>query len=653
MAFPEDLIQDGLRRAPGGRDLMTVPNFTMPPPTPPAPPAPPRSLMTVPNFTMVPPAPPVAPPAMGPVSNPSFATATSPERAAFERNMATNPAAKPVGVPTVAPVGQGTPNALRSTMGSMLGGTALGAGAAFATRAMQNIGNPANNPGPALREDPLVAQIPTGGYQPAPAAQPFNAFTDTEAGRNIGNLAMALPGVAGGAPIARGAGAISNALGTAETLGAGIAAGVASSRDGLRMPTTSATQPTAAATPTSALIPADGTIQGPLLGAFPTSQTGSATDGIRRIDRPGQSPMFTNAPDGGQFGNDTLAARGPVSAQNMAAADALAGREQAASQARVQGGLRAERGPSMALDTGMSGNMMQRTPAQQRRDAEVQASSILKGTAERGRAGLKSLDEREQVAMREAGANQRAATQAAASMYGADQSLRGNMYGAEQERMSRTAVAEQNARSAKATSEYDQFNKDRSYALDKERFGTEVAEKNRSARAADSKAVDESLQGMFRTRDKDGKDVADTAKVGQYKQALQTTIGALIEQHEASGDPKRVAIAKTLRERGMAAIDPQEHAELKRLFDTRDRARQSTGYMRGGANLVDSDNLLDFQQRPTNGVESRVVGGDRVRLRGGTDMSINDLRYTEPANAVLPDWFKTRDNDLTRGLRMN
>ncbi|PTT41116.1 hypothetical protein DBR23_06640, partial [Acidovorax sp. HMWF018] len=60
------------------------------------------------------------------------------------------------------------------------------------------------------------------------------------------------------------------------------------------------------------------------------------TGGLRRIDRAGQSPLFTNVPDAAVGGNESLLARGQVSAQNMAAADALAGSQQRDSAARVQ-----------------------------------------------------------------------------------------------------------------------------------------------------------------------------------------------------------------------------------------------------------------------------------------------------------------------------
>lgn len=96
-----------------------------------------------------------------------------------------------------------------------------------------------------------------------------------------------------------------------------------------------------------------------------------------------------------------------VSPQNMAAADALSARQQAESTARVQGQGFASRGSFpgsgpvepgsftggfSGIVGGGSGNMMSRTPEQQRRDAETQATSILRPTAERGRSTLAALD---------------------------------------------------------------------------------------------------------------------------------------------------------------------------------------------------------------------------------------------------------------------
>lgn len=90
----------------------------------------------------------------------------------------------------------------------------------------------------------------------------------------------------------------------------------------------------------------------------------------------------------------SIQARGLPSARNMAAGDALADRSQQESMARVQAQM-AEQQPqagfSGVIGTSPSG-LWSRTPEQQRRDAEVQATSIHKQTAANGRAALQGMD---------------------------------------------------------------------------------------------------------------------------------------------------------------------------------------------------------------------------------------------------------------------
>ena len=108
---------------------------------------------------------------------------------------------------------------------------------------------------------------------------------------------------------------------------------------------------------------------------------------------------------------------GQPNAQNLQAAQALSDRSQQESVNRVTArGMGAVGGPgSGPVEPGSftggysgtigggSGNMMSRTPEQQRRDAEVQSTSILKSTADRGRAALTGLDALDQQASRNAG----------------------------------------------------------------------------------------------------------------------------------------------------------------------------------------------------------------------------------------------------------
>ncbi|MDH2234139.1 hypothetical protein N5K37_29920 [Delftia tsuruhatensis] len=84
-----------------------------------------------------------------------------------------------------------------------------------------------------------------------------------------------------------------------------------------------------------------------------------------------------------------------ISAQNMAAADALAQRQEAESLARLGLGTAGGSQPGFTGQIGQAsgnGNMWSRTPEQQRRDAEVSASSIHRPTAARGRAALAAMD---------------------------------------------------------------------------------------------------------------------------------------------------------------------------------------------------------------------------------------------------------------------
>lgn len=107
---------------------------------------------------------------------------------------------------------------------------------------------------------------------------------------------------------------------------------------------------------------------------------------------------------------------GQPSAQNIAAADALAGRYEQSVASQIQreqnaAAMRPGGGPVApgSFTGGFSGvigqqsgngNMWSRTPEQQRRDAEVQASSIHRQTAANGLAALKGLDAREIEGMR-------------------------------------------------------------------------------------------------------------------------------------------------------------------------------------------------------------------------------------------------------------
>lgn len=139
-------------------------------------------------------------------------------------------------------------------------------------------------------------------------------------------------------------------------------------------------------------------------GALPDPQAGSATNQIAPgVYQHGRGQYSDQAGGMGMPANFT----GQPSAENMARMDAIANRSQQESMNRVQArGMGAVGGPGSgpvepgSFTGGFSGvigsaNLMgSRTPEQQRRDAEVSASSIHKPTAARGMAALAALDGR-------------------------------------------------------------------------------------------------------------------------------------------------------------------------------------------------------------------------------------------------------------------
>jgi hypothetical protein len=191
----------------------------------------------------------------------------------------------------------------------------------------------------------LIAQIPTDGYRATGPMTPDgsqDSWTNTEIGRNLSNLASALPGSAGAVVplVARTGGAISGGISAAtRLLTAGAGSTAASAAMGAEAAGPNVAQPAALARPADPM----GSAVASTATASPSADTPAqpaqpgGAGGIRRIDRPGQSPLYTNLPDSSSdLQSFTARPAGGPSAQNMAAADALAGRQQDESMQRVQ-----------------------------------------------------------------------------------------------------------------------------------------------------------------------------------------------------------------------------------------------------------------------------------------------------------------------------
>ena len=272
-------------------------------------------------------------------------------------------------------------------------------------------------------------------------------------------------------------------------------------------------------------------------------------------------------------------------------------------------------GPSLSV-LGPSGNAM--------KPRDVRAANAI--AAERAMATERMANERNLARMREGGDMARAnlsagvqrennAAQISATMRGQDITREGHMVTAQGNRM---------------RMQYDM-------AKDQRDYNRNVANDDFTQQSAAQADHNKWVESTFVTRDAEGKTVPDAQKIGDFNNAAQASIGALVAQLRQSNDPTAVAKAERLARRGLAGLDAEDRALLKTLYDRRERHMQTRGKSPFAGSGPLSNNLMDYAL--TGRTEGLIQ--NTVQMRGGQSVPENDLRYTEPANAILPDWFKT------------
>ena len=214
----------------------------------------------------------------------------------------------------------------------------------------------------------------------------------------------------------------------------------------------------------------------------------------------------------------------------------------------------------------MDGNMMSRTPEQQRRDAEVQSTSIHRPTAARGMQALQSIDRSDLEGMRQAAGERNSMRAAEANMYGADQSLRANMYSADQrvaaEHVAAGAKAQQAQQAMAQRQAMGQIFKAAggdwtkasqmaaSFGMDPKAFMDQAAaEQALGERTAEQ--ARKPFEASSTTRDKDGNPTINPALVAQHEAVANQITGGnwrnLPEPERAKRAPEVVANTKMLQ----------------------------------------------------------------------------------------------------------
>lgn len=138
-------------------------------------------------------------------------------------------APQPTRMQSLRNLASGTASAVGNTL--LYGGAAAGGyAAASALRDMGSGGalsNTSDAPGPAIGSQ-LANQIPDSGTGPTPGAQPYNFWTDSETGRNLGNAANALAPLGGVVSAAKN---LPKVASVADAALGGLAAGVRTQRE--------------------------------------------------------------------------------------------------------------------------------------------------------------------------------------------------------------------------------------------------------------------------------------------------------------------------------------------------------------------------------------------------------------------------------------
>lgn len=284
-----------------------------------------------------------------------------------------------------------------------------------------------------------ASQIPTGGLTAPPPDGSQNNWSNTETGRNLSNIASALPGSLGGAipAVAKTGGAISGGIDAATRLlnaGAGAAAiSAIPGSAGAQTPSTSTASAGRGAVNPPAVNPSAPLPASPPAATATSAPSGTASGTTNDVTRQGNSYSGTNVAGNITINGQAPSAGGQVSSQNMTAADNLASSQSTGARERLlsAGGVR-DTGPVMpgsftggysgtVGSTSTYGNMRGRSPEQRLRDAQVSASSITNRPEWGGR-----------------GAENSAAMQELNAALKQDSNIRQNQAGAEIESMRQT-----------------------------------------------------------------------------------------------------------------------------------------------------------------------------------------------------------------------
>lgn len=194
----------------------------------------------------------------------------------------------------------------------------------------------------------------------------------------------------------------------------------------------------------------------------------------------------------------------------------------------------------------------------------------------------------------------------------------------------------------------EQQNKTRDFGLRAGEFDQRQQDSNLAAKNSAEEGFRKSMESRFRAQDAEGKDVADTAKIGEFSQFVDAGLSRALQQAMESGNPKQIAAAQALAARGKDGLDPQTMNYNMAAFKLKDRIRQAHGALPGSAKFVDDPDPAGYEVVKID----RRFGGDRAITRNGSEFNLSDVAYEGgPSNAALPDVGRRGTRDFEPMLR--
>lgn len=216
------------------------------------------------------------------------------------------------------------------------------------------------------------------------------------------------------------------------------------------------------------------------------------------------------------------------------------------------------------------------------------------------------------------------------------------------------ATLSQGAKIAGLTARQKQMQDDREFGLKQQELGLRAGEfgakrdnEDFAQRQAGQKNLVERYSSQFRTPE--GK--VDDARVAKFSTGVQTFLGnktSELTDKVAAGKAteQEIRMLADIKRKGVSALDEEDLTAIETNIKRGERAMQ-TKSMLGGSQYVESNDPSAYD---IVGQEQNLFGSDTVKMRNGSSARKNDLRFTEPGNAILPNAFKT-ETDTLLGLR--